>query len=142
MFAMFVMLAVIATVVSAVFFIYFKYVKIKNSTARKMEICGYCILLVLIIWEFGIKNIAMNEFYNLDFWVIKEKIDYVFLGIKNLSSGSSVDSLYANYGTIEDGNDYVNMQMLFVDIAELIMQVLSTLFIAIGRFQELRKKEK
>ena len=83
MFAMFVMLAVIATVVSALFFIYFKYVKIKNSTARKMEICGYCILLVLIIWEFGIKNIAMNEFYNLDFWVIKEKIDYVFLGIKN-----------------------------------------------------------
>ena len=67
MFAMFVMLAVIATVVSALFFIYFKYVKIKNSTARKMEICGYCILLVLIIWEFGIKNIAMNEFYNLDF---------------------------------------------------------------------------
>ena len=128
MFAMFVMLAVIATVVSALFFIYFKYVKIKNSTARKMEICGYCILLVLIIWEFGIKN--------------KEKIDYVFLGIKNLSSGSSVDSLYANYGSIEDGNDYVNMQMLFVDIAELIMQVLSTLFIAIGRFQELRKKEK
>ena len=59
-----------------------------------------------------------------------------------MSSGSSVDSLYANYGSIEDGNDYVNMQMLFVDIAELIMQVLSTLFIAIGRFQELRKKEK
>lgn len=84
----------------------------------------------------------MNEFYNLDFGVIKEKIDYVFYGIQSLSSGSSVDSLYAQYGTIEEGSDYVNMQMHFVDVAELIMQVLSTLFIAIGRFQELRKKKK
>lgn len=142
MFAMFLMLVVIAVVVAVLFYIYFKCIKLKDSMARKIEICGYCILLILIIWEFGIKNIEMNEFYNLDFGVIKEKIDYVFYGIQSLSSGSSVDSLYAQYGTIEEGSDYVNMQMHFVDVAELIMQVLSTLFIAIGRFQELRKKKK
>lgn len=142
MLTMFLMLVAIAIVVAGLFYIYFKHINLKDSTARKIEICGYYILVILLIWEFGIKNIAMNEYYNLDLSVIKEKINYIFLEIQNLSLGFSVDSLYEQYGTIEDGSDYVNMQMHFVDVAELIMQVLSALFIAIGRFQELRKKKK
>ena len=142
MFVMICLLGIITVFVVVLFVFYFKCIKLSDYIARRIEICGYCILLVLIIWEFGIRNIAMDEFYNLDLSIIKEKLDYIFYGIKRLGSRTSVDNLCVQYGEIEDGYDYVKLQMLFVDIAELIMQVLSTLFIAIGRLQELRNKKR
>ena len=141
MFTAFLVLLCITMVVMSLFFWYFKFVRMKDSTARYFEICGYGILLVLLIWEFGIKNIAMNEFYNLDFWRIEEKLDYIFMGIQRIPLGSSMDTLKSSYSDIERGTEYVNQQMLFIDVAELVMQILSTAFIAVGRFQELKNKK-
>lgn len=141
MFTTFLILLCITMVVMSLFFLYFKFVRMKDSTARYFEICGYGILLVLLIWEFGIKNIAMTEFYNLDFWRIEEKLNYIFMGIQKIPLGSSMDTLKSAYNDIERGTEYVNQQMLFIDVAELVMQILSTAFIAVGRFQELKNKK-
>lgn len=141
MFTAFLILLCITMVVMSLFFLYFKFVRMKDSTARYFEICGYGILLVLLIWEFGIKNIAMTEFYNLDFWRIEEKLNYIFMGIQKIPLGSSMDTLKSAYNDIERGTEYVNQQMLFIDVAELVMQILSTAFIAVGRFQELKNKK-
>lgn len=141
MFTALLTLLCIAIVVTSLLFLYFKFVKIKDSTARYFEICGYGILLVLLIWEFGIKDIVMNEFYNLDFWMIGEKLNYIFMGIQRIPLGSSMDTLKSAYSDIGRGTEYVNQQMLFIDVAELVMQILSTAFIAVGRFQELKNKK-
>ena len=63
------------------------------------------------------------------------------MGIQKIPLGSSMDTLKSAYNDIERGTEYVNQQMLFIDVAELVMQILSTAFIAVGRFQELKNKK-
>ena len=54
---------IIIVAITCCFSIFFKYINISDRTARKIEIVGYISLIVLIIWEFVVKNILMNEFY-------------------------------------------------------------------------------
>lgn len=138
-----VLLLVIMLLIALGFCIFFKGVRIKDTTARKIEIFGYYLLVVLLVWQFGIKNISMGEFYDLDIYMIKEKLDYIFLGIQRAITGEDMSNIIRPYHNIENGYTYVGQQLIFIDIAEMVLQLSSTICIAIGRFQELRtKKEK
>lgn len=122
------------------FVFYFKNVRIKDSTARKIEIIGYYILFVVIIWEFGMKNLLMRDFNNLDTYILEEKMNIFFLWVINAFNKMDISNLISEYYDVGTNNQYVEFQLLVVDVIEMILQILSTIFIAIGRFQELISK--
>ena len=122
------------------FVLYLKKVRIKSRTARIIEIFGYYILIVMIIWEFGIKDILMRELYDVDFYIIEEKINIIFMWMRSAIVGEDFAKLIPEYYDVGSGKTYWGPQLLFADVVELIMQLLSTAFIALGRFQELITK--
>lgn len=122
------------------FILYLKEVRIKSRTARIIEIIGYYILFIMIIWEFGIKDILMRELYGLDIYLIEEKINIIFLWMRSVIAGENLAELIPEYYDIGSGKMYWESQLLFADVTELIMQLLSTVFIAVGRFQDLITK--
>lgn len=122
------------------FVLYLKKIRIKNRTARIIEIIGYYLLLVMIIWEFGIKDILMRELCDVDIYIIEEKINIIFLWVRSAIAGQDFAKLIPEYYDVGSGKTYWESQLLFADVAELIMQLLSTAFIAVGRFQDLITK--
>lgn len=139
-FAMCILLFIIMTVVAIPFIFFFEKVKIKDITARKIEIIGYYILFVLVVWEFGMKNVFMGDFNNLDILIIENKLDILFAWIRKAVEGMDCSELPSEYYNARTSRLYVGYQMMFADIVELILQIASTVCIAIGRFQELRNK--
>ncbi len=112
-------------------YVFLKFLKISDVRARQIEIIGYMLLFVLIIWTFLIKNILSSDFYNNDLLII-EKLNGIFSAITN-----------PDYETHRfwswNESDYVKGQLLYIDIIEFLLQVSSTVCIAIGRLQELKK---
>lgn len=124
------------------FWLYFKKITMKDSTARKIEIVGYFFLCVLVIWEFGVKNILMRGFNNLDTYILEEKLNTMLEWARKVIAGMDYTDVLSNYYKIGTRNQFVEKQLFLVDFVEMILQVLSTIFIAIGRFQELKTKKK
>lgn len=137
-----VMLLMVMILFAYFFWIYFIKIKIKDSTARKIEIVGYYFLCVLVIWEFGVKNIMMRDFDNIDIYVLEEKLNIFFEWVRNAFSEKDNLNVVSNYYGVGKRNQYVEGQLFYIDFIEMILQVLSTIFIAIGRFQELKSNKK
>lgn len=142
MFAIIFLFVIIATVVSSLVVVYYKYIKISDKLARKLEVFGYILLFIVFVWEFIVKNILMESFYNADWYYLNQRLQYMFLMLKaNLGIGGvNVDSVIKGFGDAVQG-EYVQSQMLWVNIIESTLQILSTIFIAIGRFQEIKKEK-
>ena len=110
-----------------------------DKTARKIEIVGYFLLFVVLVWEFFVKNILFDDFYNSDFFYINEKLGVIFRMLESIVRESSIDAWEQRTHFFDTKmNDSLKMQLLTTDIIECILKVLSTVFIAIGRFQELK----
>ncbi len=134
--------ALIAIIVSILVIVYYKYVKISDNWARKLEILGYILLFIVFVWEFIIKNLLMENFYNADWYYLNQRLYYIFLMLRADLGIAAIDE-----NAIIDGfqnavqGEYVQSQMLCVNVIESILQILSTILIAIGRFQEIKKKK-
>lgn len=139
--AMLCLLVMIMGVIAIPFIIYFEKIKIKDSTARKIEIIGYYLLFVVVVWEFGMKNVFMGDFYNLDTLIIENKMDILFKWLRDTVDGIECYDLPSKYYNVRSSRAYVGYQLMFVDVAELLLQIASTVCIAIGRFQELKSKK-
>lgn len=142
MFAIIFLFVIIATMVSSLVVVYYKYIKISDKLARKLEVFGYILLFIVFVWEFIVKNILMESFYNADWYYLNQRLQCMFLMLKaNLGIGGvNVDSVIKGFGDAVQG-EYVQSQMLWVNIIESTLQILSTIFIAIGRFQEIKKEK-
>ena len=79
------------------FWLYFKKITIKDSTARKIEIVGYFFLCVLVIWEFGVKNILMRGFNNLDTYILEEKLNTMLEWARKVIAGMDYTDVLSNY---------------------------------------------
>ena len=66
MFAIFLMFIMIVVMVSVLVIVYYKFVKISDNWARKLEVLGYILLFIVFVWEFIVKNLLMENFYNAD----------------------------------------------------------------------------
>ena len=136
------MFAMITMVVSFLVIAYYKYVKISDDWARKLEVFGCILLFIVFVWEFIVKNLLMENFYNVDWYYLNQRLYYMFLMLKaDLGIGR------INEGAVISGfqnavqGEYVQNQILCVNVIESVLQILSTIFIAIGRFQEIKKKK-
>ena len=136
------MFAMITIAVSFLVVVYYKYVKISDDWARKLEVFGYILLFIVFIWEFIVKNLLMENFYNADWYYLNQRLYYMFLMLKaNLGIGGiNEEAVISGFQNAVQG-EYVQNQILCVNVIESVLQILSTIFIAIGRFQEIKKKK-
>lgn len=124
----------------ALAFLYRKYVRLNDITARIIEILGYLLLFVVLIWELVIKNLMMDSFYNSDFSHLNNKLNHLWFMIDDELKGDSVSCWkeYEEFFSVGPGK-HIEEQKKCVDIIEVILKILSAVFIAIGRIQELIK---
>lgn len=141
MFAIGALFFAISVIVLCSFFCYVKFVRISDRCARKMEGFGYILLFIVVIWQALVKNIIMDEFYNIDLMQINEKLTCVLLTLKNYIENGCVDVAEISKSiSYLEADDYVQLQLKSVDVIESILVVLSTILVAIGRLQELFDK--
>ena len=115
--------------------------RIKHHFARKIEIFGYAILLTLLMRSFFISDDTqlMTKLINLE-----KKTDYVFSYIST-SNESFQRSLIKEYSDTYDTSvrrEYWLKQEEFSDTLTLVLKILSTVCIAIGRFDDISSKKK
>ena len=143
MFAIFLMFIIIAVVVSVLVIVYYKFVKISDNWARKLEVLGYILLFIVFIWEFIIKNLLMENFYNADWYYLNQRLSYMFLmieadlGIGAINEQSVIEGFW---NAVQ--SEYVQTQIQCVNLIESVLKILSTVFIAIGRFQEIKSQRR
>lgn len=139
MFPVLFMLAIITTIVSVLVIVYYKFIKISDNWARKLEVFGYVLLFIVFIWEFIIKNILMENFYNADWYYLDQRLKYMFLMLQADSGIGTIDKQHViNRFWDVAQSEYVQTQIQCVNLVESILKILSTVFIAIGRFQEIK----
>jgi len=143
MLAIFLMFIMIAFIVSSLVIIYYKFVKISNNLARKLEVFGYILLFIVFVWEFIIKNLLMENFYNADWYYLNQRLYYMFLMLKaDLGIGGVNEQAVIEGFQDAVQSEYVQSQIQYVNFIESVLQILSTVFIAIGRFQEIKPPRK
>ena len=127
----------IATLVLA----YNKYLSrfVTNTMARKLEIVGYILLFISIVWQMIVKDIVMDSFYNAEWIYLDNNLFQIYAMLKAHVNGWQPNTEHYSYWLQSSQNDVVQQQMKFVDITEALLTLFSTVFIAIGRFQDLKK---
>ena len=118
----------------------FNKLKLKDKTARQIEIAGYYLLFVVLVWELLFKNILSGDFYDADSYYLSEKINVLFQMLESIINDTTPKTWELSkyfYGL--STTEHLNVQLLTIDIIESILKILSTVFIAVGRFQELKK---
>ena len=141
MIAPIILILLLLIIVISGFYVYFKYIRISDRIARKIEIIGYIFLVVLIVWTFFIKNVVMGNFYIQDSYYTAEKFKHLYSILINICYALNVDvSNINNFYSLEN-NKYLDQQLLTCDIIEAILQLISTIFIAIGRLQDLKRNK-
>ncbi|QHI72679.1 hypothetical protein [Aminipila terrae] len=118
--------------VTGMFMFYKLFARFSDRTARKIEIVGYVVLTVVLIWELLFKNILMAEFYQSDSFFISQKLDDIYT---LLIHPEIPEDTYRFYNLQQ--NEGVITQIVITDSIEFVLKLISTLAIAIGRIQEL-----
>lgn len=82
----------------------------------------------------------MKSFYNSDFTHLNDKLDHLWFMINYELKGDSGSCWkeYEKFFSVGSG-ELIEEQKKCVDIIEVILKILSAVFIAIGRIQELIK---
>lgn len=143
MFAIFLMFIMIVVMVSVLVIVYNEFVKISDNWARKLEVLGYILLFIVFVWEFIVKNLLMENFYNADWYYLNQRLYYMFLMLEaNLRIGAINEQAVIEGFKDAVQSEYVQSQLHFVNLIESVLQILSTIFIAIGRFQEIKNSRR
>lgn len=112
---------------------------VSDSMARKLEIIGYVLLFISIVWQMIVKDILMDSFYNAKWLYLDNNLFQIHTMLKEHVNGWQPITENYRYQMQTSQNDRVQLQMKFVDISEALLTLFSTALIAIGRFQDLKK---
>ena len=125
--------------VSVIVWVYNNYIYLSDKAARKIEIFGYILLFSVVIWEMVIKNILSADFYDSNWLYLEQKLFALYIMLEDILNESTYDATQIwEIFSLED-SEYVKKQLLTIDVIEAVLTVLSTVCIAVGRFQDLRK---
>ena len=135
-----VLLVAAAGFVFTVFNLFFIY-PIKDSTARKIELFGYFLLAIVLIWEFFVKNLVLKAFYEeAEFYYLNKKLKVISDMLHDIQQGRYTDAEVFSYFDSLHHSEYLLNQLLAFDIIEAVLKISSTILIAVGRLQELIPK--
>jgi len=137
------LLFVVLVCVISVVWLFCKYAKLTDAQARKVELVGYVLLLTALIWELVIKNVLSAGFYNAEWLFINEKVDNLFLMIESIINQTSFNtsSAWKQFQQLKV-DEYVEMQLVTMDVIEAVLQIVSAACIAVGRYQDVRNSYK
>lgn len=85
----------------------------------------------------------MENFYNADWYYLNQRLSYMFLmieadlGIGAINEQSVIEGFW---NAVQ--SEYVQTQIQCVNLIESVLKILSTVFIAIGRFQEIKSQRR
>lgn len=111
-----------------------------HDLARKIEIIGYILLLILLLWQLVVRD-SLVSMSNHDYLEIK--VDTIFQYLT--SHNADKDTLFQDYYyKIADGESrhHVEEELRISNYIVVGLQILSTIFIAIGRFDDISIKKK
>jgi hypothetical protein len=122
-----------------IFFTYLiKKIKISNMMAKKLEVTGYGLLFFALVWQFSImellNSIEVLSDYKMDFiyWTLVDKLQ-VDVPENDFSRTIFENDLMSYYNKAGFEKDELISKIIFG-----IIYFLSTVFIAIGRFNDLK----
>ena len=137
------LLILIAVVIGVVLLVLKRHFKLSQRRARKIEILGNYFLFIVLVWEFILKNLFMGSFYNADLFYIDQKLNYIFSALNHIAENGADVPMQIVRGFYDSKSGlFIQRQLLFVDVAEVLLKIGSTVCIAVGRFYELSKVEK
>lgn len=85
----------------------------------------------------------MQNFYNADWHYLNQRLDYMFLMLEaNLGIGAINEQAVIEGFRDAVQSEYVQGQIQCVNLIESVLQILSTIFIAIGGFQEIKNSRR
>lgn len=124
---------------SIIFIPYFIFIKegykyLSFKTARKIEIIGYSFLFISLIWELLFKDFLSKNLFNLDLFYIQEKLNIIFNTILNEKNNSY--NLIKSFNILKI-DKFLEIQLFAIDLIEILLKIISTILIAIGRIHEL-----
>lgn len=120
-----------------------KYFKLTRSRARKIEILGYYLLFIVLVWEFIIKNLVMESVYDVDLFYINQKLDYIFQALNHITENGANSPIGVMQGFYcSQSGEFLQNQLFFLNLVESLLKISSTVFIAVGRFYELAEGKK
>lgn len=130
--------------VFCLFFLYQKLIRLTNEKARKIEIFGYVLLFVVLVWELIVKNMLSESFYNDDWFFLNEKLKAIYILLEDILINDKSNLGVFMEDFYNDTSEVVRIQLLAIDIIEAVLKIASTVLIAVGRFHELEQwgKEK
>lgn len=81
----------------------------------------------------------MENFYNSNWYYLDQRLKYMFLMMQANSGVGTIDKQHVinRFWEVTE-SEYVQTQIQCVNWVESILKILSTVFIAIGRFQEIK----
>ena len=81
----------------------------------------------------------MENFYNADWYYLNQRLYYMFLMLE-ADMGIGAINEHAIIEGFQNAvqSEYVQSQIQCVNLIESVLKILSTIFIAIGRFQEIK----
>lgn len=135
-------LFVICITTFILFIICSKKINLTNEKARKIEILGYILLFAVIVWEFILKNILSDSFYNDNWFYLSEKLKAIYILLNDIVIDNTAN--YGKFGNtfFNERSDFLQIQLITIDFIEFLLKLISTIFIAIGRFHELKQWSK
>lgn len=140
--AIFPIVFIFLMIISVIYIFYFIILKeickkMSFEKARNCEIKGYFLLFLILVWEFYFKGIECKDFYNINLFNIEEKLNIIFNTIL-YNEGLNYD-LLRRFNSLVPSN-FLKIQLFIIDIIEVVLKILSTVFISIGRIHELYSK--
>ena len=141
---MLVMIWLFVTIAVPVFgfvYMYNKYLcnYVTDDLARKIELFGYVLLFIVVIWQMIVKNIMMESFYDAEWYYLENNLYQIHSMLERHVKDLSPFTSHYDYMWKDSQGEYVQTQMKIVDIVEAVLTIASTVCIAIGRFQDLKK---
>lgn len=115
--------------------------KISKKTARIIEIVGYGLAAAFIIWQFVIKGMLFDEYYELGNMELSNKLETVFYYVRAIYGDTAINPSALNESFFKSAGDgFIKLQLWIVDILEILLTLGSTVCIATGRMYDIKKE--
>ena len=140
-----ILLLMVALPIFLIFFFASK-IKMKDATAKKIETYGYCLLFISLAWQLVVKDILMKSFdLDAEIYFINEKLYAMFLYLKHIANTSSANTKAADEifskAYFEGIGDFARVQVELTNIISVILAIISTLLVSVGRLHEISIKK-
>ncbi len=112
-----------------------------HETARIIEIFGYILLLLLLTWQLTVRD-SLDSMSNHDYLEIKVDAIFEYLTSQNTDDKNAIFREYYYSVAGDEARSFLERELSISNFFVVGLQIISTLCIAIGRFDDISVKKK